>query len=148
MTPHDLQAVMRLESETPEAPHWSRAIYERFLSADPARKRIFIAEEGGRLLGFVAGQLILDACELDSILVDIAVRRSGVGRVLLAAFLEWATAGHAIRVQLEVRSGNERAVEFYVRSGFAQDGLRPGYYRNPEEDAVLMSRSLEPTPGR
>lgn len=148
MTPHDLQAVMRLDSETPEAPHWSRAVYERLLSADPSHKRLFIAEEGGRLLGFVAGQLILDACELDSIVVDIAARRSGVGRALLSAFLDWARAGHAIHVQHEVRSRNTRAIEFYMSVGFVHDGLRPCYYRNPDEDAVLMSRSLQPTPRR
>ena len=144
MAPHDLEPVIALESAVQEASHWPRGVYDRFLLADPSHKRVLIAEEGGRLVGFVAGQLILDACELDSIVVDVTIRRSGVGRALLGALCEWATANRAIRVQLEVRRGNSRAIEFYLHSGFASEGLRPNYYRDPEEDALLFSLALQP----
>jgi len=142
MTPYDLDEVMRLENATPEAPHWSRAAYERFLSNGADGKRIFIAEEGGRLLGFAAVQIILDVCELESIAVDIRARLGGIGRMLLDSVFDWATLSCAVRVQLEVRSGNSCAIAFYIRSGFTKDGLRSAYYRDPEEDAVLMSREL------
>ena len=144
MAPHDLESVIALESAVQEAPHWARAVYDRFLVADPRHKRFLIAKESSRLLGFVAGQLILDACELDSLVVDVTIRRSGVGRALLGALCDWAIANRAIRVQLEVRRGNSRAIEFYLNSGFTQEGLRPNYYRDPEEDALLFSLALQP----
>jgi [ribosomal protein S18]-alanine N-acetyltransferase len=143
MNPHDLGGIMRLESSTPEAPHWPPAVYERFLSAKPHQKRIFVAEEGGRLLGFAAAQIILDACELDSIAVDVTARRSGVGRTLLAALFDWVSKQQIFRVQLEVRDGNKKAIAFYLSSGFTQDGCRPAYYHDPDEAAVLMSKTLE-----
>lgn len=133
---------MRLESTAPEAPHWSRAVYEGFFAADVRRKRIFVAEDGGSVIGFAAAQIVLDVCELDSIVVSITTRRNGVGRALLTALFDWAISGESSRVQLEVRSGNSRAIDFYRAAGFAQDGLRPGYYCDPLEDAVLMSRTL------
>ena len=143
MTQHDLDAIITLQKSVPEAPHWPREVYDRFLADDRGHKRILIAEEGCHLLGFVAAQLILDVCELDSIVVAVTARRSGVGRALLGALYDWALTNQAIRVQLEVRGGNSRAIEFYLHSGFAHDGLRPAYYRDPEEDALLLSRSLD-----
>lgn len=144
MSPQDLDAVMRLASAVPESPHWARPVYEGFLADQQYEKRIFLAEEDGRLLGFVAAQLVLEVCELASIVVQVTARRRGVASALLAGLAEWAIAEGATRIQLEVRSGNHRAVAFYLHSGFLQDGLRRDYYRDPSEDAVLMSRALEP----
>jgi len=142
MQPQDLEAVMRLESVTLEAPHWAPLVYQQFLVSEHQQKSICIAEEGNRLLGFAAAQIIHDVCELDSIVVDVNVRRFGVGRALLAALFDWASTRKAIRVELEVRAGNSSAIEFYLRSDFVRDGHRPSYYHHPDEDAVLMSKPL------
>jgi len=45
-------------------------------------------------------------------------------------------------VALEVRYSNERAFSFYQRVGFRGVGRRPGYYREPVEDAVLLRLDL------
>lgn len=144
MTRGDLDAVMRLDAATPEAPHWTPAVYEGFLSATSPTKRIFVAADGIRTLGFVAAQIIADVCELESIVVDAGARRAGVGTALLAALREWARQRGAIRVELEVRAGNASGVAFYERAGFSTDGQRRNYYREPDEDAVLMSCPLQP----
>src|SRR5579875_2894190 len=140
MLPQDLEAVIGLESSVPEAPHWPRSAYESYLNAGHCRKRLYIAEDRGRLLGFVAARLVLDTCELESIVVDVAARRSKVGTALLDRLILWASENGASHVQLEVRAGNTRAITFYLRSHFSRNGLRPSYYRDPEEDAVLMRR--------
>ena len=46
-------------------------------------------------------------------------------------------------VHLEVRVGNSVAVRLYERLGFVKDGIRKGYYTDPVEDAVLMTRRQE-----
>jgi [ribosomal protein S18]-alanine N-acetyltransferase len=142
MARDDLDAVRRLETATPEAPHWALAVYEGFLSVESPGKRIFVAEEGGRILGFAAAQVAEDVCELESIVVDAATRRVGLGAALLKALGQWARQTGAIRVELEVRDQNQSALGFYERAGFRRDGIRRGYYRNPEGDAVLMSLVL------
>jgi len=140
----DLDGVMRLAAETPAAPHWERAAYESFLAVDGQRRLIFVAEDDGHILGFVAAQVVMDVCELESIAVAAVARRSGVGRTLLATLIEWARQQGLSRMHLEVRAGNNSAIGFYSRVGFGQDGMRRGYYHSPKEDAVLMSLALEP----
>jgi ribosomal-protein-alanine N-acetyltransferase len=143
MTQGDLDTVMRLEAITSEAPHWERAVYQGFLSEEDHAKQIFVAEGDGGLIGFVAAQITLDVCELDSIVVEAGVRRNGVGKVLVSTLMDWLRRESITRIQLEVRARNRSAIEFYERLGFVKDGLRRRYYRDPEDDALLMSRVLE-----
>jgi ribosomal-protein-alanine N-acetyltransferase len=56
--------------------------------------------------------------------------------------LAWAQRQGARRMELEVRISNRAAIALYERAGFVQDGRRRGYYRDPEEDAVLMGLPL------
>lgn len=142
MAADDLDAVRRLAGSVPEAPQWTQAAYERYLPKTESNRRIFLAEIGNVLAGFVAGQIILGVCELEFIVVDASFRRSGVGRTLLTSLVSWARGQGASQVQLEVRAGNIAAISLYLRSGFQADGLRRGYYRHPDEDAMLMSLPL------
>lgn len=144
MTREDVDAVRRLEAATPEAPHWTLAVYEDFLSEGSPGKRVFVAADGSRILGFAAALVIADVCELESIVVDAGARRAGLGAALLAALKEWARRSGAVRVELEVRAGNTPAVVFYERAGFSTDGRRRNYYSEPDEDSVLMSCPLQP----
>ena len=140
--PGDLKAILRLADATPEAPHWSRAVYDSYLAQIHPETQLILAEESGHLTGFIAGHVVAGVCELESIAVAPAHRRSGVGTSLLTALAAWAASHSATKVELEVRSGNHSAVSFYERHKFQKDGLRPAYYRDPEEDALLMSLPL------
>lgn len=142
MTRDDLDAVRHIETATPEAPHWALAVYEGFLSVESPGKLILVAADGGRILGFTAAQVVGDVCELESMVVDVAARRTGLGAALLTDLETWARENGAIRVELEVRDRNTTAISFYERAGFRRDGLRRGYYCNPDGDAVLMSLAL------
>jgi [ribosomal protein S18]-alanine N-acetyltransferase len=142
----DIDAVLALAAEIPEAPRWAGDQYERCvaLEASPTPQRAaFIAEAGGRLLGFSVGKLVAGICELESIAVEKSARGQGVGRALLAALMDWAEGGGATRIELEVRASNATATKLYEQAGLRREGLRPAYYQSPEEDAVLMGRPLE-----
>lgn len=143
-TAADLDAILQLAASIPEAPRWSRSTYEGFLG-NPARA-LLVAPASGSLAGFVAGTLVTDFCDLESIAVAPSARRFGNGTALLSALVEWARSCSAIRVQLEVRAGNGSAIFFYQRAGFHSDGRRPRYYQNPDEDALLMSLPLRSEP--
>lgn len=142
-TPSDLDGVTQLAAAAAEAPQWERSVYEALLHPGSS-SHAFIGEKNGALAGFAVARIVLDICELESIVVTPAERRSGLGSKLLASVMEWAQNAGASRLQLEVRAGNHAAIAFYQRASLRRDGLRPGYYRNPGEDALLMSLPLVP----
>ncbi|HEV2464811.1 MAG TPA: ribosomal protein S18-alanine N-acetyltransferase [Acidobacteriaceae bacterium] len=145
LAPLDIDAILEINASTPEAARWPREAYESYLGGkgvDLAR-RIFVAEKHEKLVGYIAGRVAVDICELEAIAVPEAMRRGGVGKALLSALIDWARSRSALQVQLEVRSGNNSAISFYCNAGFHRDGVRAGYYQRPDEDAVLMSLPLE-----
>lgn len=145
MTAGDIDGVVSLAAEIPEAPQWSREDYERCCVSDEAatlQRAGFVAEASGPLLGFSAGKLVAGICELESIAVVPETRGQGIGGALLEALIGWARVKGANRMELEVRASNIRAIKLYEQSGLRREGLRPAYYSSPEEDALLMGMSL------
>lgn len=145
MTNRDLDAVLRLEASIPEAPHWNRRTYETLLTR-PGAALLLVAEEWNLIAGFLIAQAVADLCELESIVIDPASRRTGIGKALFTQLVNSAIKLDLSRIQLEVRRGNTSATAFYGALGFRQDGLRRGYYRDPDDDAVLMSLALATAP--
>ena len=146
-TVNDIDRVMSLAARVPEAPHWDRMAYERFFSPDTnvhsnIRSEAWLAQDGQELVGFAMVTLVVDVCELESIGVAKDSRKRGIGGALLNTALDWAAAQGARKMELEVRAGNETAVRFYERAGMVREGARRGYYRDPDEDALLMGKSL------
>jgi [ribosomal protein S18]-alanine N-acetyltransferase len=148
----DVAGVVALERGVAEAPHWAESDYAAIVNAygvveGSVRRCLFVAEAEGRLVGFAVGKVIgLGAgivAELESVVVDLAARRSGVGRALCAAVITWSRGQRVAAVELEVRVGSGGAIALYVGLGFVVVGRRGGYYRGPVEDAVLMRLELE-----
>jgi ribosomal-protein-alanine N-acetyltransferase len=146
----DVGGVIALARATAEAPQWGDRMFEEYALEDLGSGRTgrehrgWVAVEigSGGLAGFALGSLLRaggDAeAELDSMAVAAGARRQGIGGALLAAFLEWAREAGAV-VRLEVRASNAAAIRLYRRAGFVPSGARPGYYRNPAEDAILFA---------
>jgi ribosomal-protein-alanine N-acetyltransferase len=99
---------------------------------------LLIAELGGDLAGFlVASAPAAGSVEIESVLVAEELRRRGVGRALCRAVIDWASELGVEAVDLEVRASSG-AGQLYRVMGFVAVGRRRRYYREPEEDAVLM----------
>lgn len=93
----------------------------------------------GLLIGYVIFYYVLDEGEIARIAVDPAYRRKGGAARLLLAVEDFCEEKGIERLMLEVRKGNAPAISFYEKYGFSEDGIRKNYYKNPLEDAVLMS---------
>lgn len=104
--------------------------------------RLFTAEGEGDVLGFAVFQLAAGEASLYALNVDPAARRKGVGAALLAGALAALKAEGADQCFLEVRAANAPAIAFYRRLGFAAAGVRRGFYRDPPDDAVVMTLTL------
>lgn len=143
----DLGAIVSLERATAGAPHWPEAEYAAAIRAmDGVRRCLLVARSAECLVGFAMGRLTIAGeeifGELESVAVAGAARRSGVGRALCTAVIEWCRGQGARSMELEVRVGSRAAIALYTQMGFATSGRRRGYYAGPVEDALLMEMRL------
>lgn len=134
----DLLAVHRIEQAAFPQP-WPFAAFEEFLDRPG-----FLVAEDSTVVGYVVADTVETGARELGHIKDIAVRadrrREGIASALLAratATLETETTG----VKLEVRAGNEGAIDLYRRHGFSYRRRLPGYYANGE-DGLVMVRSL------
>jgi ribosomal-protein-alanine N-acetyltransferase len=105
---------------------------------------LLLARDGGpngALVGLASARLLVDEAHVVRLAVDAAWRRRGIGRTLLEGLTAWALDIGADALVLEVRVGNEAALELYAEAGMTIEGRRPHYYPDGE-DALLLRRSL------
>ena len=97
------------------------------------------APTGGNILGYGGFWLMAGEAHISTIAVRPEWRRRGIGELLLVAMLERAVELGADLATLEVRVSNVAAQSLYQKYGFAKVGLRPHYYSDRGEDALIMT---------
>ena len=140
MTANDLDAVVALEASLQDFP-WSRGNFADSLAAGHDMR---VLRLGGDVAGFSVFLSIVDEAHLLDIGVDRRHQRQGHGGRLLQQVSEAARTGGAVRMLLEVRPANTQAIAFYRGFGFAQIGVRRGYYPAAagREDALVFGMEL------
>lgn len=101
-----------------------------------------MAEKAGRAAGYVLAYTAADEAEIARIAVAKELQRQGVAHALLEELEMLCRTGGMAKILLDVRSGNAAARALYTKCGFREDGIRQRFYQDPEEDAILMSRTL------
>lgn len=134
----DLEGVLRVEWGAATAPHWRSAEYERMMRGEGSVKRCLLVADAAGVVGFAVGMVVGELGELESVAVEQAWQRRGVGEALCREIVHWCKGEGAKEVELEVRAGSRGARRMYARLGFVEVGVRRGYYENPVDDAVLM----------
>lgn len=140
----DLQRLLTLADGSPGAPRWSPRTWQQVLESRStgAQRIVLIAESVNELIGFGVLGLAADDAEIESLAVSEAWRRRGIARRLCEDLFGWARARGAKRASLEVRVSNNAARALYESLGFHEVATRRGYYRDPEEDALVMTTEL------
>lgn len=94
------------------------------------------------LCGYIFADFILDEVNINRIAIAPNHRNSGLATALLIK-LEDYVASFAKRIMLEVRQSNTNARSLYEKNGFEVVGVRKGFYSEPFEDAILMTKFLK-----
>ncbi len=100
----------------------------------------------GKLVGYGGLWLIVDEGHICTLAVHPDYRGRGLGEMLLVGLIERASALGAAVATLEVRVSNEAAQSLYDKYGFAQVGVRKGYYTDTHEDALIMTTGMLASP--
>lgn len=143
MTLADLPAVMAIEQQAFTNP-WSAEMVKKELTQEWST--VLLAEEstpaGWVVRGFAIFWLVADEVHVLNVATDQAVRRRGFGRLVMDAVLAQGRAQKCGVAHLEVRRSNAAAQALYASLGFRAVGLRPSYYQDDREDAVVMVLDL------
>ena len=138
--PEDVEDVTKILRDSAEAADWSAESFKESLSW--ASVVALVSGGEGQVTGFIIGRQVGDEAEILNLAVTPTRRREGEGGALLGAVLEEFAVRRVSRVFLEVRESNEAGIAFYSKHGFSKTGRRPGYYREPDEAAIVMERKL------
>jgi len=145
----DLEAVMALERIAFKHP-WSTELFRRELMHDwstillavPSAEHADSPAAMPPVLGFVIFWLVHDEIHVLNLAAHPSARRTGIGRRLMAEVLEQGRHHGATLATLEVRRSNTAALSLYRGLGFRAIGIRPNYYVDEGEDAVVMTLDL------
>jgi [ribosomal protein S18]-alanine N-acetyltransferase len=137
MTVDDLIAVHVIERESFSTP-WPEHAYRQEIEQNSLAHYI-VARYGNAIVGFAGIWLLVDEAHITTFATRTAWRRQGIGERLLVALIDLALVRGAKEATLEVRPSNIPAKRLYEKYGFKVVGVRPRYYSDNNEDALIMT---------
>jgi [ribosomal protein S18]-alanine N-acetyltransferase len=137
--PRDADTVEKILANSPEAAAWTVKSLEQL---NQRGELGWVIEEKSKVVGFLVVRAVVAEAEILNLCVAPERRRSGLAESLLNAAIAELRRTRVDRLFLEVRESNTPAISFYEKHAFRKTGRRPGYYRAPDEAAVLMMKEL------
>ncbi len=110
----------------------------------PGTVALVMLAPGDEPCAYFLAREILGTAEVLNLAVVPERRGKGLGKALLDAGLAAVRARGGSEVFLEVRASNDLAQALYASRGFRREGRRRGYYRRPDEDALVLRLVMEP----
>ena len=136
MKKEDLDRVSQIEKECFSTP-WSRDSFEDMIDNEAAL--YMVAEDNGYIVANCGVIIAAGEGDICNVAVDPSYRKRGIAKLLLTRVMEEASKEMAVlSFTLEVRRSNTAAISLYEKLGFVNEGIRPGFYTSPKEDAVIF----------
>lgn len=136
MAENDIPEVMEIERLSFATP-WSEEAFRNEVTRNLAARYI-VACIGGKVAGYGGMWLIIDEGHITNIAVHPDYRGMGAGNSIVEALINKAKAEGLSSLTLEVRRTNLIAQNLYTKYGFQSAGIRPRYYGDNGEDAIIM----------
>ncbi|MEA2699586.1 MAG: [ribosomal protein S18]-alanine N-acetyltransferase [Myxococcales bacterium] len=137
----DLDTVMEIERVSFRSP-WSRQVFLEELTRDWAHVDIVRDAATGEVVGFANYWLVADEVHVLNLATHPQARRAGHASRMMAHMIDFARRELCRYVTLEVRRSNAAALRLYRRFAFRAIGVRPNYYAEDQEDAIVMLLDL------
>ncbi|WP_026478957.1 ribosomal protein S18-alanine N-acetyltransferase [Alkaliphilus transvaalensis] len=137
----DLDDVVLIEEISFPTP-WSKSAFEKELKKNLLAKYLVVTLEE-KVVAFGGMWLIVDEAHVTNIAVHPDYRGKQLGKLLVEGMIKEAHSIGMLRMTLEVRRSNIVAQNLYKALGFLFCGVRPGYYQDNGEDAIIMWRDIE-----
>lgn len=141
MEEYDLDRIMEIEKDCFTTP-WSR---ESFLIEITTNllARYIVAEVEGVVAGYGGIWMIAREGHITNIAVETNYRKLGIGKKIVEGLINLSIAMGIESMTLEVRKSNISAQNLYKQYGFLSQGIRPNYYQDDNEDAIIMWKKFD-----
>ena len=116
---------------------------EGIVGAYKTGTRFFIAENSRHFIGYIGIKAVIDEGYITNVAVFPQYRNRGAATALIERVFGFAREKQLAFVSLEVRASNIAAITLYEKLGFKTEGRRRDFYRNPREDALIMTKRFE-----
>ena len=141
MTSDDIDGVLKVE-ESCFAIAWTRADFEREMNENKLAV-YFVAKDGEKIVGYAGMWHVVTEGQITNVAVLDEYRGQKVGSLLMEALIKTAEEREMIGITLEVKISNYPAQKLYTKYGFKPEGFRKNYYKDTNEDAVVMWKYFE-----
>jgi ribosomal-protein-alanine N-acetyltransferase len=141
----DLPEIMTIERESFLSP-WTANMFKRELNLEQSRCLCARSQSDGEslIVGYIIFWLIIDEAHLHNLAVKNEYRKQGIAFRLMEAMNNIAGENEMMFQTLEVRASNVEAIKLYRKRGFVVKGIRPLYYSDTHEDALIMWADINP----
>lgn len=118
---------------------WNYNVFKSEL--ENGNSKYIIAKNGNEIVGYAGIWIAIDVAHITNIVVKKALRKTGIGAILLEGLINLCEDLHLKELTLEVNTANLPAINLYKKFDFEQVGLRKKYYNNTD-DALIMTKQL------
>ena len=139
MTEADLAEVTLLEQQNP-GPWNKKQLHDEL--AQPTGWQWLARDANNTICGYLIGRTVVDEAEILRLAVATNKRRQGVAQHLLIHTFSVLLENNVRFCFLELRASNIIAHALYEKNGFQASSIRKNYYREPCENAVVMTKLL------
>jgi len=143
MTMEDIPQVVNIEKKSFPTP-WSAYAFACELCDNQFANYLVVisSTDPTTVLGYGGMWFICDEAHITNIAINPSMRGNGLGEMLMEGMVLHAKSKNIIRMTLEVRVSNNSAQKLYKKMKFVSAGIRPGYYVDTNEDALIMWKEL------
>lgn len=139
----DLDEIYQLETKYFSDP-WSYETLEKEIF-DSSHTEYFIYREGSEMIGYFGISIVIDECEIHSVLIKGSYQNQGYGSKMVRYIIEYCKLFNIQKIGLEVREFNIPAIRLYEKFGFKKVRRIENYYKKPTEDAFFMALDMKET---
>lgn len=135
MQASDIPTLVRMEADNFTMP-WTGKAFAELLTREYCLYLAAVAD--GTPVGFAGLVNLCGEGGIDKVMVEEKMRGRGIASALLESLLAEGRKNGITAFTLEVRVSNLPAIGLYEKFGFRTEGIRPGFYEKPVEDAAIM----------
>lgn len=139
LTEEYIDSLVKLEQKCFDEP-WTKGMFLGDIKNE--NTVYFAAIENDEVIAYAGMWITVDEGQITNVAVHPNYRRHGIAKYLLSCLYDVCRKNKLVFITLEVRESNISAVSLYKNEGFKTVGLRKNYYKNPTENAILMTKEF------